>query len=116
MSTNDSVTQEFQDFLDKNFRNMPRGFFIDAQHKAEAAIANHGTIAFIPDSIHPKRWNITITVEGGNGEGDRDILPGQLIQNRPRIESNLARAIRKWLLESLPLDASAFGKVTVELN
>jgi len=39
-------------------------------------------------------------------------LPGQLLRNRSRIESNLLTAIRKLSQEQL-WDASVIGKVTV---
>ena len=115
-----------QKFLEDNFNNGLRGYFDIINEKAEHSIVENTPSPFpSPPTSTPtsfsieedskgcgKRFSVKIIVNAKGFAGLFDYLPGQLLRNRSRIESNLLTAIRKLSQEQL-WDASVIDKVTV---
>jgi len=119
MSTTEN---EIKEFLEDNFQTGLIGYFDNNKEQGEKAIVDRvggkgsSPPPFIVDEDsrgYGKRYSVRITVV----KAATDELPGQLLRNRSRIESNLLTAIRKLITENQPhWNASVIGKVTVEVK
>ena len=107
-----TTEKEINDFLDNHFNKGLQGYFYDNE-KAERTIVDNSSISFsIKEDSKGcgKRYSVEITVDATASTD----LPGQLLRNRSRIESNLLTAIRKLIAAEKELWKDfLIGKVTV---
>jgi len=123
-----TAKNDIETFLKTDFTEL-QGYFDRDNEKAEKDIVEK-TISSLTSNSPPisleikedsrgcdKRYSLEIIVNKSTCPNQFDDLPGQLLRNRSRIESNLLTAIRKLISEKRKhWNASVIGKVTVTVQ
>ena len=106
-----------EDFFVSEFQKGLKGYFEDNE-KAESIVVNN--VVSSPSSFSVKeepcgkQYSVTITVPATAGAEE---LPGKLLRNRLRIESNLLTAVRKLISHSRKLwNTSVIKKITIDTS
>ena len=116
-----ATATNIQNFLNKEFQKELKGYFEDSE-KAESTIVDCPSLSIEVEkesSGYSKRYSVEIIIPTISDHSSDEIkkLPGQLLRNRSRIESNLAVAIRKLIPHHEPhWNPSVIGKVTVTIE